>query len=71
MNIYRFEVKCEQGLVPVIIIADTDEIAFKQVDIELEKYYISVPQIDEIVLYEKKNAKKTTGFVLAASFLEG
>lgn len=56
MTLYRFEVITEdQQMIPVIIAADNDERAFELVEIELEKFYLTLPPIEEIVLYEKRN----------------
>jgi hypothetical protein len=62
--LYRFEVILEDGVVPVIIVAENDDRAFGQVDVELEKHFLRVPAVEEITLHEKKRIGKGCGFVL-------
>lgn len=54
MNLYRFEVTIKEELIHVIIAADSDEKAFQLVDIELEKRFLKMPEVDDISLYEKE-----------------
>ncbi|MGE6610686.1 DUF3906 family protein [Peribacillus sp. NPDC076916] len=65
MNLYRFEVTIEEKPIHVIIVADSDEKAFELVDIELEKHYLKLPEVDDISLYEKRKIKNGAGFVLS------
>ncbi|MES9739809.1 DUF3906 family protein [Peribacillus frigoritolerans] len=65
MNLYRFEVTIKEKPIHVIIVADSDEKAFELVDIELEKHYLKMPQVDDISLYEKRKIKNGAGFVLS------
>lgn len=64
MYLYRFEVILKSEVIPVVIAASTDEQAFQLVDIELEKYFLKQPKVDEISLYEKKRIRTGNGFVL-------
>ncbi|ANC77122.1 DUF3906 family protein [Fictibacillus sp. 5RED26] len=64
MYLYRFEVILKSEVIPVVIAASTDEQAFQLVDIELEKYFLKQPEVDEISLYEKKRIRTGNGFVL-------
>ncbi|MFG6495066.1 DUF3906 family protein [Fictibacillus sp. UD] len=64
MYLYRFEVISKSTVIPVVIAASTDEQAFQLVDIELEKYFLKQPNVDEISLYEKKRIRTGNGFVL-------
>ncbi|MQR96246.1 DUF3906 family protein [Fictibacillus phosphorivorans] len=64
MYLYRFEVISKSEVIPVVIAASTDEQAFQLVDIELEKYFLKQPEVDEISLYEKKRIRTGNGFVL-------
>lgn len=64
MNLYRFLVKTKEKSIPVIIAADHEEKAFLQVEAELEKHYLKVPEIEEITLYEKKKIRKSQGYVI-------
>ncbi|MDQ0184511.1 hypothetical protein J2S16_001075 [Cytobacillus kochii] len=50
--------------IPAVIVADSDDEAFTQLDIELEKYYLKLPEIDEVTLREKKRITKKIGFIL-------
>ncbi|MBT2666987.1 MULTISPECIES: DUF3906 family protein [Bacillaceae] len=65
MNLYRFEVTIKEKPIHVIIVADSDEKAFELVDIELEKHFLKMPEVDDISLYEKKKIKNGAGFVLS------
>lgn len=65
MNLYRFEVTIKEKPIHVIIVADSDEQAFELVDIELEKHYLKMPEVDDISLYEKRKIKNGAGFVLS------
>ncbi len=64
MNLYRFEVTIKQEPIHVVIVAESDEQAFQLVDIELEKHYLKMPEVDDISLYEKRKIKNGAGFVL-------
>jgi hypothetical protein len=64
MNLYRFEVVTKSEVIPVIIAADHDDTAFQLVEVELEKYFLKLPDVEEVILYEKKRLGKGTGFVL-------
>lgn len=64
MNVYKFLVKTKKDTIPVIIVAENEEKAFDQVEIELEKHFIEVPDYEEITLYEKKKIHKGAGFVI-------
>ncbi|MFB7641148.1 DUF3906 family protein [Peribacillus butanolivorans] len=65
MNLYRFEVTIKEELIHVIIAADSDEKAFLLVDIELEKRFLKMPEVDDISLYEKRKINNGTGYVLS------
>ena len=65
MNLYRFEVTIKEKPIHVIIVADSDEKAFELVDIELEKHYLKMPEVDDISLYEKRKITNGAGFVLS------
>ncbi|MGP4079423.1 DUF3906 family protein [Pseudalkalibacillus sp. R45] len=64
MDLYRFEVTTKTDVIPVIIAAENDEAAFRLVEVELEKYFLRLPEVDDISLYEKKKIRKGNGFVL-------
>ncbi|WP_338754498.1 DUF3906 family protein [Bacillus sp. FJAT-52991] len=66
MYLYRFEVIGESKTMPVIVVAKDDHQAFEQVDVELEKYFLSLPDYEEIVLFEKKRIGNSSGYVLPA-----
>ncbi|WP_226534926.1 DUF3906 family protein [Fictibacillus halophilus] len=64
MYLYRFEVSLKSEIISVVIAASTDEQAFQLVDVELEKYFLKQPDLEEISLYEKKKIRSGNGFVL-------
>lgn len=47
-----------------VIAASINKQAFELVEIELEKYFLSLPEIVDISLYEKKKIRSGAGFVL-------
>jgi hypothetical protein len=77
MNIYRFEVtitgfrtvvgieeRPQTKSVALVIAAKDDESAFIQAEIEVERHYLKLPTIREVVLLEKKKVGKGGGYVL-------
>ncbi|PJN89811.1 DUF3906 family protein [Bacillus sp. mrc49] len=64
MNLYRFEVTIAEVPTHVIIVADSDEKAFQLVDVELEKHFLKMPDVEDISLYEKKQLTNGAGFIL-------
>jgi hypothetical protein len=78
MNLYRFEVILtideneKTGTnkvaitkeVHVIITAKDDKAAFSMAEVEIEKYYLKLPRIKEVVLLEKKRVGKGSGYVI-------
>ncbi|MFC4075772.1 DUF3906 family protein [Salinithrix halophila] len=64
MYLYRFEVIVKEEVIHVVIAAKDDEEAFRLVDVELEKYFLKMPEVDDTSLYEKKRIGQGGGFVL-------
>ncbi|MBD1379973.1 DUF3906 family protein [Metabacillus arenae] len=64
MNLYRFEVTIEKKVTHVVVAAENDEKAFSAVEVELEKFYLKLPNIQDISLYERKKIRNGSGFVL-------
>lgn len=64
MDLYRFEAVLENKVVPVIVVAQSEEQAFHLVEIELEKYFLPLPEVKEISLYEKKKIRKGAALVI-------
>ncbi len=65
MNLYRFEVTINNEIIHVVVAAENDDMAFDLVDIEIERHYLRVPQVEDITLYEKRKIRNGVGFVLA------
>ncbi|MDE3841195.1 DUF3906 domain-containing protein [Bacillus methanolicus] len=66
MNLYRFEVTLKGNeVIHVVIAAENDEDAFRLVDVEIEKHFLKLPDIQDISLYERKKIRKGNGFVLS------
>jgi hypothetical protein len=66
MNLYRFEVTLKNHeVIHVIIAAKDDEDAFRLVDVEIEKHFLKIPDIQNVSLYEKKKIRNGNGFVLS------
>ncbi|WP_100406864.1 DUF3906 family protein [Bacillus solitudinis] len=65
MNLYRFEVETEQdGVLYVVVAASDEQTAFNIAEIEVEKYFIKLPELKSVTLLEKKAIRKAAGFVI-------
>ncbi|HDR3956658.1 TPA: DUF3906 family protein [Bacillus anthracis] len=59
MDLYRFEAVLENSIVPiVVVVAESEEKAFKMAEIELEKHFLPLPEVKEIALFEKRRFEK-------------
>ncbi len=47
MKLYRLEAVADGTEVVLVIVANTEEEAFHFADIELEKHFLNVPQVEE------------------------
>ncbi|WP_208754987.1 DUF3906 family protein [Bacillus pacificus] len=64
MDLYRFEAVLVNGIVPIVVVAESEEQAFKMAEIELEKHFLPLPEVKEIALFEKKKIRKSAAFVI-------
>ncbi|WP_242314749.1 DUF3906 family protein [Bacillus cereus group sp. BfR-BA-01355] len=64
MDLYRFEAVLVSDIVPIVVVAQSEEQAFKLAEIELEKHFLPLPEVKEISLFEKKKIRKGAGFVI-------
>lgn len=65
MNLYYFKVLIDQEEITVIVVAESDDQAFKRAEIEVEASFLKLPEIKEIVLLERKKVtNKGTAFVV-------
>lgn len=66
MNLYNFTVTLSSDKrYPVVVCAESDEKAFTLVEIEIEKEFLKLPEIKEIVLTERKKVTpKGVAFVM-------
>ncbi|SDW96894.1 Protein of unknown function [Marininema mesophilum] len=64
MQLYRFEAVIEGEVIHIIIAAQDDNEAFRLVDVELEKHYLRMPEIEDLSLYEKRRIQKGGGYVI-------
>ncbi|WHT86067.1 DUF3906 family protein [Bacillus cereus] len=64
MDLYRFEAVLENSIVPIVVVAESEEKAFKMAEIELEKHFLPLPEVKEIALFEKKKIRKSSAFVI-------
>jgi len=65
MNLYRFEATLnDHKIVHVIVAAENDDAAFEQVEVELERHFLKLPEIKDITLYDRKEVKNGSGFVI-------
>ncbi len=58
MDLYRFEAVLVNSIVPIVVVAESEEQAFKMAEIELEKHFLPLPEVKEIALFEKKKIRK-------------
>ncbi len=42
MDLYRFEAVLVNSIVPIVVVAESEEQAFKMAEIELEKHFFTV-----------------------------
>ncbi|MCD8500699.1 MAG: DUF3906 family protein [Bacillaceae bacterium] len=66
MNLYNFTVTLNTDKsYPVVVCAESDEQAFLLAEIEMEKEFLKLPVIKEIVLTERKKVlQKGVAFVI-------
>ncbi|PGK44468.1 hypothetical protein CN907_06625 [Bacillus anthracis] len=64
MDLYRFEAVLVNSIVPIVVVAESEEQAFKMAEIELEKHFLPLPEVKEITLFEKKKIRKSAAFVI-------
>ncbi|MCE7791141.1 DUF3906 family protein [Salipaludibacillus sp. CUR1] len=65
MILYRFEARINQEEdVSIVVAADNETDAFDAAEIELEKYYLKTPLIEELSLIETRKISRKTGFVI-------
>ncbi|KIV76604.1 DUF3906 family protein [Bacillus mycoides] len=64
MDLYRFEAVLVNSVVPIVVVAQSEEQAFKLAEIELEKHFLPLPEVKEISLFEKKKIRKGAAFVI-------
>ncbi|UNP77640.1 DUF3906 family protein [Bacillus nitratireducens] len=64
MDLYRFEAVLVNSIVPIVVVAQSEEQAFKLAEIELEKHFLPLPEVREISLFEKKKIRKGAAFVI-------
>ncbi|MCU5705019.1 hypothetical protein COF37_11975 [Bacillus wiedmannii] len=64
MDLYRFEALLVNSIVPIVVVAQSEEQAFKLAEIELEKHFLPLPEVKEISLFEKKKIRKGAAFVI-------
>ncbi|TVY08242.1 DUF3906 family protein [Paenibacillus cremeus] len=65
MYMYKMEVELEkEGLVHLIIMAETDEQAFDYLEEHLVRHFIHNPEVREASIIEKKRAVKGSGYVI-------
>lgn len=65
MNLYYFKVITDQEEITVVVVAESDDQAFKRAEIEVEASFLKLPNIKEIVLLERKKVtNRGTAFVV-------
>ncbi|WLR52822.1 DUF3906 family protein [Bacillus tianshenii] len=64
MNLYRLQANTSEGELDIIAAAPDEETAFEVAEIEIEKHFLKLPVINDIVLYELKKIRNGNAFVL-------
>ncbi|WP_106766320.1 DUF3906 family protein [Paenibacillus faecalis] len=64
MYLYRLEVECSKGKLTVITAAEDEEKAFRAVDEHMERHFLTMPDIHEVTLLEKKRISPGTAYVI-------
>jgi len=64
MDLYRFEAVLVNSIVPIVVVAQSEEQAFKLAEMELEKHFLPLPEVKGISLFEKKKIRKGAAFVI-------
>lgn len=64
MTLYRFEAIVEGKEVALVIAAQSEEEAFRFADIELEKHFLKVPQVDDLSMNELKKIRNGVSYVI-------
>lgn len=64
MTLYRFEAIVEGKEVALVVAAQSEEEAFQFADIELEKYFLKVPQVDDLSMNELKKIRSGVSYVI-------
>lgn len=64
MKLYRLEAVADGTEVVLVIVANTEEEAFHFADIELEKHFLNVPQVEDLTMHELKSVRSGAGYVI-------
>lgn len=64
MTLYRFEAIVEGKEVALVVAAQSEEEAFQFADIELEKHFFKVPQVDDLSMNELKKIRSGVSYVI-------
>ena len=64
MDLYRFEAVLVNSIVPIVVVAQSEEQAFKLAEIELEKHFLPLPEVKEISIKKKKKIRKGGAFII-------
>ena len=63
MDLYRFEAVLVSDIVPIVVVAQSEEQAFKLAEIELEKHFLPLPEVKRFLCLKKK-IRKGGAFVI-------
>jgi hypothetical protein len=64
MFLYKVEIALNQGLVYLIVLAESDERAFGYAESHLTRHFIACPEVKEMAIVEKKRVEKGAGYVV-------
>lgn len=70
MFLYKLEAALPEQVVPVVVLAESDEGAFAAAEELLHRHFVVSPEVKELAIVEKKRVAKGAGYVLEAITVE-
>jgi hypothetical protein len=63
MFLYRIEIELKDQLVYFVVLSDSDEKAFGYAEDHLVRHFIVKPEVEQIVIIEKKRVQIGSGYL--------
>ncbi|MCC3381493.1 DUF3906 family protein [Paenibacillus farraposensis] len=64
MYLFKIEVDSSEGALTVILAAENEEQAFKEIDQHVERHFLYPPKLNEVAIVEKKRISAGTAYVI-------